>query len=209
MVLAAGFALPPGRLDAQELGLHLVTAASNHREMPSPRGLMLSLAAPVRAGWEGWATLSRISDETFKDGVVCRVATADRIGCTVEAVRTRVSLTGFRGGVARTLDLKGALGARLAGGLSFSQVSARAEGVSGRKAELLTPNGGQIGFFGALLLHWRPLETLPLRLAGRLEIHRVRFSACSHPTVAVYDPFCESGTFREVGLGVWWVPGER
>lgn len=209
MMVVAGSVLASWPLSGQELGVHVAFASSDHREFPSPRGFTISMAAPVRAGWEGWVTLYRVADETLKDGVVCRVALADGLGCEVEPVRTRVSLAGFRGGVARSLQRGDGLGARLASGLSFNQVSARAEGVSGRRAGLLTPNGGQIGLFGALLLLWRPVETLPLRLAGRLEFHRVSFSACAHPTVPVYDPFCEAGTFREVGLGVWWAPGGR
>lgn len=209
LVAVAGLFLSPGSLIGQALGAHVAFATSHHREFPSPRGFTASMAAPVGAGWEGWATLYRLTDETLKDGVVCRVALADGLGCGMEPVRTRVSLTGFRGGVARALELGHGFGVRAASGLSFNQLSARAEGISGRRASLLTPNGGQIGLFGALLAHWRPIGALPLRLAGRLELHHVRFAACAHASVPVYDPFCEAGTFREVGLGVWWVPGGR
>jgi hypothetical protein len=151
--------------------------------------------------WLLQVSFQRVSDGTVKQGVVC-VTYSPRIGCAPEQTRTSASLSGLRGAIVRAVHVGRRL--RLGGGVgvSFNQVDVAATGVSGRRADLLHPTGGQLGVFGSLSLAVAPYPEIPARVLGRMNAHWVDFRACSGEIPPQYDPFCTSGTFRELEVGL-------
>lgn len=192
--------LAPGAV-AQEIGASRVVASSDHVEFPGPSGASVHVLVPLAPGWYARLALNQLSDETAKVGSVC-VNYTPRVGCTLQDTRTETELSGFRGGIMRALSFGEALRVGAGAGLSFNQLDVDARGPSGQQADILAPNGGQIGGFGLLSVTWRPLPGVPLQVNGGLTGHWVRFHSCSGETPPRYDPFCDPGTFRELDLGV-------
>jgi hypothetical protein len=204
------FSLGAVPLRAQELALLFVHASSPNAELRAPSGFALTGAVDVRS-WLLEASFVRYSDETLKPGVVCRVY-SPRIDCDPEEVQTSTSLGGLRLEALRALRLGDPVRLALGAGLSFNSVTATADGVSGRRADLHLPNGGQIGWLGLVSLDVAPLAGLPLRLGGSYGAHWLRFTGCvdpEDPTVSSNVPFCGHERFDEVAVGLTWTLPRR
>lgn len=193
--------LSSSHLKAQEVGTFLTVARSNQLELPSPSGFGASALMELVPGWLVRLSFHRTADDTSKEGIVCRNYSA-RIGCLPEMTETSVTLNGFRGALLRTFESVG--GARLgvgAGG-SFNQINAAATGVSGRVADLLAPNSGQLGFLVLLSGAVTPVPRIPVRVSGTVTGHWVNFRSCSDNDPPQYSPFCGTDRFEEIELGL-------
>ena len=185
----------------RELALFGTVATSAHPEFPSPRGVKLLSAWDFLKHWRFRLSYSRLWDESEKPGLVCRMY-APNIGCTESMTFSRVALSGLRGSLLRTRVLGPGLRVGLGGGLSFNEVNARSVGEDGRKADLLAPNSGHLGYLVLTSIQWILPLPLPLRLSGSLGRHWVVFRTCSGETPPQYDPYCEVGRFLEMDLGL-------
>jgi hypothetical protein len=151
--------------------------------------------------WLLQISFHRLEDETDKLGLVCRTY-SPRIGCAQEETHTEAALSGLRAGLVRMHNLSERLRVGGGAGLSFNHVDAGARALTGMRADLLVPNGGQIGAFGTLSAAVRPVLALPARVLARFNAHWVDFNACSGEDPPQYAPFCSSGTFWEMEMGV-------
>ncbi len=202
-LLAVLLALYPleSPIASQEVGVSMVAAGSRHQELPSPEGLSAFALVELSPDWLVRVSFQRVSDVTVKEGLVC-VSYSPRIGCGPQETRTSTSLSGLRGGILRAFAFGDRLRVGAGGGLSFNQVDTRATGVSGHRADLLHPTGGQLGAFGLLSVAMAPYPAIPVRIVAGLAAHWVDFRACSGETPPQYDPFCTSGAFRELEVGL-------
>lgn len=194
------FAMPAGAA-AQQLGALAVWATSPNAELPHPQGV--GAFAQVDAAGLGFRlSYLRYSDATQKQGVVCQVY-SPRIGCGVEGVDTSARLGGLRVDVLKNLDLGDMVQLGAGGGVSFNSVNSAATGESGRRADLLVPNAGQIGRQATLVLSVAPFRGVPVRLVGSYALHWVRFKGCASAEDATsgYAPFCGTERFREIQVG--------
>lgn len=189
-------------VSAQELGVGYLQTWSRHQELPAPEGALLSVSLPLGWGWSGWLALGRVSERTRRTGQVC-VTYTPRIGCTWREIRTSTVLEGVRGGVLRLFRAFPPFGLGGGGGISFSQVKADEDNLpGGRRSDLLYPTGGQWGVFALFQVSLGPWGSLPLALVGRAGVHRIGFHACKGTDLALYDPYCSPGVFRELEIGV-------
>ena len=209
VLLVAGlFSAGPASLASQqpslfhELGVFAISAHSNHKEIPSPRGF--GGAASWKFGGSFLARLSyhRISDDTRKEGIVCDQY-SQRINCRSEVTETSVTLSGLRGGLLWALPLGDRVRLRAGGGLSFNHVTAESVGrESGLDADLLAPNAGIIGFTALISAAVTPVSAIPVKLTGGFGVHWVNFNTCSGNEPPQYDPFCGMDSLREIELGL-------
>ncbi len=211
VAVALCLAVPTARpVRAQEVALLFVHAASPNAELSAPTGFGLAGTVEVRS-WLLQAAFARYTDETFKPGVVCRVY-SPRIDCGPEEVETSTALGGLRLEVMRAWHPAQALRVGVGGGVSFSALSATADGVSGRRADIHLPNAGQLGVLGLVSVDVAPLPGLPLRLRGSYAAHLVRFRGCvdpEDPTASSNVPFCGDQRFDELSAGMTWVLPRR
>ncbi|MFC1662393.1 hypothetical protein ACFL3S_13235, partial [Gemmatimonadota bacterium] len=124
------------------------------------------------------------------------------IDCQPEMTDTSVTMSGLRGALMRHFDLGGRFRIGAGAGGSFNQIAAEATGVSGRIADLLSPNSGQLGFLVLLSAAVAPVPRIPMRVSGTASGHWVNFRSCSENDPPQYDPFCGTSFFREVELGL-------
>lgn len=196
-VLGSG-AVPVG---AQELGLVAVGATSDNAEFPDPGGFGI-FAQFREADWLFRLSYLRYADETVKSGTVCRVY-SPRIGCRTEEVATSARMGGIRVTVQRALRLGEIFELGVGGGLSFNQLDADARGVAGVRADLHTPNAGQIGYLGSASLAIAPVPSVPVKLVAGVSRHWVDFRGCvsAEDRTSGYAPFCGRDGFTEVLVG--------
>jgi len=185
----------------QEVGVLAVGASSDHVELPGPRGLGIFTQWEVGEDWLARLSLQRSTDRTRKNGIVCQLY-SPRIGCRMEMTETSVTLGGVRGGLLRSVRWGPGVRLALGGGLSFNQVKARGRGEEGGRADLLLPSGGQIGYLGTVSVRVSPFARIPLGVMGSLNAHWLAFNACAAEGSVEYDPFCGTGSFREIELGL-------
>jgi hypothetical protein len=185
----------------QELGVFVVQGASHHVELPSPRGLGIASQWGIGDHWLARLSLQRSRDRSSKRGIVCKLY-SPRIGCGEEMTETSVTLGGVRAGLLRSVRLGPDVRLALGGGLSFNQVKARSWGEEGGRADLLQPTGGQIGYLGLFSVSVSPFARIPLGISGSLNAHWVGFTSCAAEGSEEYDPFCGTGSFREIELGL-------
>ncbi len=193
--------LLPSPALSQELGLFYNGATSNNPEFPRPRGFAAQALMPFNEDWLFRVSFHRMTDDSVKDGMVCRHY-VPHVNCRTEKVRTALSLTGLRLGVHRTLHSGDNLRFGAGTGFSFNSLGGEAVGSSGLEADLLVPNGGQIGAFGFLSLALVPYPRVPITFQAGLNAHWVKFNACSGGTPPQYDPFCTPSTFQEWEMGL-------
>lgn len=194
------FGAPTGAA-AQTLGATAVWASSPNAELPHPQGL--GLYAQVDAAGFGFRlSYLRYSDSTRKLGTVCRVY-SPRIDCGLEDVDTSARLGGLRADILKTFGLGEMVELGLGGGLSFNSLTATSAGDSGRPADLLMPNTGQIGRQATLSLSVTPVPGVPFELVGSYALHWVRFRGCAslEDRTSGYAPFCGTNRFREIQVG--------
>jgi hypothetical protein len=189
-------------LGAQELGLVAVAARSGNAELPDPYGLG-AFAQFRGASWLFRLSLVRYGDDTDKAGTVCQVY-SPRIGCHVEKVSTSARMGGLRLTAMRGLKVRHLLDLGVGGGLSFNQLTAEAKGESGFRADLQTPNTGQIGYLGITSIALTPIPSVPVKLVAGLTGHWVRFRGCAsaEDKTSGYAPFCGWNRFTEVQAGL-------
>ena len=199
--LALALSLVPAGVSSQELGLAFTMGDSNSPEFPSPLGFRAHVHYPAEGSWAVVTSFHRITDETSGINRVC-ASYAPHIRCSMEQTRTSISLAGLRGGGLGRIQFTDRLGARLGAGLSFNMLDAEARGESGLRADLLVPNGGQIGMFGLFALDLEPVPAIPLSVIARVDAHRVFFHTCSAFDPPQYDPFCRPATFWGLDLGL-------
>lgn len=187
---------------AQTLGAQLVRASSPNAELPDPRGFALTGLFPTR-GWLFRIDFVHFTDATQKPGLVCL---APGYGCSPEEVASRVRMAGLHLDLARSIALGWPLSITAGGGVSFSSVRVSAEGVSGRRAFVYSPNDGSLGFLGLLSMEVTPVPDFPLRLLATWEAHWVAFRGCTNPneSTAGYAPFCGTQRFQEAMIGLSW-----
>lgn len=203
VALAASLSLfsTPLGISAQQVGGLAVWATSPNAELPHPQGVG-AFAQFDAAGFGFRLSYLRYSDSTQKQGVVCQVY-SPRIGCGIEGVDTSARLGGLRVDVFKTLDLGEMVQLGAGGGVSFNSVNSTATGDSGRRADLLVPNTGQLGRQATLVLSVAPVAGVPVRLVGSYALHWVRFRGCAslEDRTSGYDPFCGTDRFREIQVG--------
>ena len=192
---------PPSDLASQEVGISFTAAESNLLELPAPLGIEAYAMMEFNPAWNVRVSFRRIADETGKAAQVCRVY-APHIGCRLEDTHTSLSLSGLRVGVMRVFSLGELFRVGAGVGLSFNHLDGEAKGVSGLKADLLLPNGGQLGALGLFSLAFSPYRPIPIRVVGDFDVHWVKFNTCSGASPPQYDPFCTPSSFLELGLGV-------
>lgn len=191
----------PAVAAAQTLGATAVWASSPNAELPHPQGLGV-FAQVDAAGFGFRLSYVRYSDSTRKQGTVCQVY-SPRIECGPEDVETLARLGGLRAVVLKTVSLGGLVEFGAGGGLSFNSLTATSVGDSGRRADLLMPNTGQIGGHATATLSVTPVPGVPLRLVGSYALHWVKFRGCAslEDRTSGYAPFCGTDRFREVQVG--------
>lgn len=207
LVLSILFVLPVSSLHAQEdpllqeMGLQVVGSSSDNQEFPSPRGFELSSRWEFGDRWLFQLSFHRVTDESSKQGVVCKQY-APHIECVEAETHSEVALAGLRGGLQRTVELGEFLRLGVGVGLSFNGVRADNVGEDGRKADLLAPKTGLVGYLGLISADLALGRRLPLHLTGGYTAHWVHFHTCSGFNPPQYDPFCEIARFDEVALGL-------
>jgi len=197
-ILAAG----AGSVGAQDLGIVAVSAASQNAELPDPRGYG-ALVQFRSAPWLFRISYLRYSDETRKDGTVCRVY-SPRIGCRIEGVETSARMGGLRVVAERGVRLGERLEVGLGGGLSFNSLTVDAMGESGLRADLQMPHTGQIGYLGSGSVAVLPVPSVPVRLVAGYTGHWVKFRGCAsaEDRTSGYAPFCGWDRFTELQAGL-------
>lgn len=202
LLLLLGVLLPPfSHLEAQEVGVFFTVASSDQVELPSPSGFGASALMELGPDWLVRLSLHRTSDDTSKEGIVCRNY-SQRIDCLPEMTETSVTMGGLRGALLRTFSVLGWARLGLGAGGSFNQIRAEATGVSGRVADLLSPNSGQLGFLALLSAAVTPVPRIPVRVSGTVSGHWVNFRSCSANDPPQYAPFCGTDRFEEFELGL-------
>jgi hypothetical protein len=196
---APGFVAPA--LGAQELGAFYSFGSSDQVEIPDPTGFGAFAQWEFPGSWLVRVSLHRFAQDTYKEGVVCANYSV-RIDCISEMVDTSVTMGGLRGALMRAFHVGkvARIGAGL--GVSFNQINAEATGETGRRADLLAPNTGQLGFLALLSGALAPLPSIPVRLTGTVTGHWVNFRSCSSNEPPQYAPFCGTDLFKDVELGV-------
>jgi len=190
---------PP--LRAQELGVFTAFATSNNLEFPSPRGYGASGLIELAPSMLIRLSVQRLSDYTEKMGTVC-LSYQPRIGCLPEMTETSITLTGLRAGLVWIVRSGERLRFGVGGGGSFSRVGVESTGVSGRLADFLSKNTGQVGAYGSLSASVAPSSGIPLKVTGGFSSHWVHFHTCSGEDPPQYDPLCKPGWFKEFEVGL-------
>ena len=151
----------------------------------------------------GRLSFQRMHDSTRKDGTVCQVY-SPRIDCGRETVDASVTLSGLRAALLHEVEWGRSLRMAAGVGVSLNAVSAEATGVSGRRADLYVPNGGQVGYLVALVVGVNPVQGVPVGLQAALSSHWVDFGGCVDPAdpTSGYAPFCGVDRFAELEIGV-------
>ncbi|MFC1791021.1 hypothetical protein ACFL0I_00940 [Gemmatimonadota bacterium] len=185
----------------QELGVFAIAGSSNHSELPSPVGVGASTYWSFGGNWMARLSYHRVSDETVKDGTVCRQY-SQRIDCRTESTTTSVAFSGLRGALLGAVHLGDQARIGLGGGFSFNQLHAESVGESGLLADLLAPNTGQIGYLGILSVDVTPFPRVPVKLIGGFTAHWVNFNTCSGEDPPQHDPFCGMEVMRELEVGL-------
>lgn len=193
--------LLPSPTYSQELGIFYTGATSDNPEFPRLRGMAAQALMKFNQDWSFRVSLHRMTHGSVKAGRVCRHY-VPHIGCRTEEVHTSLSLSGLRLAVQRGVYAGDHLRFGAGTGFSFNTLGGETVGVSGLKADLLIPYGGQIGGFGFLNLAVVPYPRIPLTFQAGLNAHWVKFNACSGGDPPQYDPFCTPSTFREWELGL-------
>ena len=185
----------------EDVNLVVVMAGSDNPELQSPMGF------GVRSTWSfGGHFLfrlgyHRVTDESRKVGTVC-MTYAPNISCTQEMTHSEMTLAGVRGGLLRTVVLGNYLRLGLGGGLSFNDLNARRMSEDGRRADLLAPKTGLVGYLALVSAEAIPFPGLPIRLTGDLVNHWIHFHTCSGSNPPQYDPFCKISRMSEVEIGL-------
>lgn len=194
--------LPATPAAGQAVGVSYIAATTDHVELPDPSGPSIHARLPLGSGWHVKLAYYTISNDTEKEGVVC-VNYSQRIGCEPEQTLTSTTLSGFRASLLHSFRLTDLFRIEGAGGASFNHVDAESTGVSsGDRADLLVPNGGQIGILGSISVGITPFPRVPVTLIGGFKAHWVNFTGCSGEEVPQYDPFCDAATVRELQAGI-------
>jgi hypothetical protein len=201
LILSYALILSPPPLASQELGLFFTASSSDHPELPTPVGFGAFALMDLAPGWLVRLSYHRASDETRKEGIVCRNYSA-RIECLPEMVETSVTLGGLRGALVRPFTVGGRVRLGVGIGGSFNQIDAEATGITGRRADLLTTNTGQLGVLGLFTAAVAPIPGAPFRVMGTASAHWVNFRSCSGMDPPQYDPFCGSDSFNELEVGM-------
>ena len=176
-------------------------ADSNNPEFPSPVGFGVRSTWNIRPQWLFRLSYHRITDESHKTGLVCR-SYAPHIICRPTVTDNTVTLVEVRGGLLRTVVLGGHLRLGFGGGLSFNNLSASSKADDGRRADLLAPKTGQVGYLALLSADLIIHPSIPVRLTGGLTNNWIHFHTCSGSNPPQYDPFCELAQIRELELGL-------
>lgn len=195
------FLLLPSPTLSQELGVFYTGATSDNPEFPRTRGIAAQALMEFNQDWSFRVSLHRMTHDSVKDSRVCRHY-VPHIGCRTEEVRTSLSLSGLRLGIQRSLYAGDRVRFGAGTGFSFNTLGGDAVGVSGLNADLLIPNGGQLGGFGFLSLAVVPYPRVPVTFSAGLNAHWVKFNACSGGDPPQYDPFCSPSTFQEWEMGL-------
>jgi len=185
----------------QELGVAYTAAGSENAELPSPTGIKVSSFWSFRRHWVARLSVHRLWDRVEKDGLVC-IHYVPNVSCRTERTETTSTLAGIQGMLLRVVHRGSRDRLGLGGGVSFNQLDAKSIGESGRRADLLAPNTGHLGFLGHLSLALLPLPPVPLAVDVGLTSHWVWFHTCSGETPRQHDPFCKGTWFREVEVGL-------
>jgi hypothetical protein len=208
-VVAICLLATPTAAVAQTLGMTAVRADSPNAELPHPHGW--GLFAQVDAVGFGFRlSYLRYSDSTNGQGTVCRVY-SPRIECGTEGVENSARLGGLRADVLKTISLGEVAQLGVGGGLSFNSLTATSVGESGRPADLLMPNTGQIGRQASATVSLAPIPGVPLRLEGAYSLHWVKFRGCAslEDRTSGYAPFCGTDRFREIQVGASFIVPRR
>ncbi len=187
-------------LGAQEAGPLFILGQADHPELPNPHGWGAFAAVPLAEWAQLRVSYERVSQNSRGEGLVC-TRYAPNLGCAIEATRTESGLGSLRLSLLPTLTLGEFARVGAGGGISFTEVTVRSTGASGRKANLDFPNTGQLGYLALASLTLTPSGALPLRLVGATTAHWINFKNCVSYD-QIYDPFCGTTLFREVSLGV-------
>ena len=198
----AALSLAPAGAASQDLGVVRVVGESSNRELPHAQGFG-AFGQVEAAGFAFRLSYLRYSDSTEKEGVVCQVY-SPRIACGPEMVSTTARLSGLRADVLRFVSVGSAVQIGGGPGVSFNSVSAESRGVSGQRADLQTPNAGQLGYQATAAASFAPIPGIPLKVVGSYALHWVRFVGCADPSdrTSGYAPFCGKDRFQEVRLGL-------
>jgi hypothetical protein len=209
LVLAALMTLSASPVEGQrdalleEVGVQLVAASTGNPEFPSPWGFQISSRWEFGNHWLLRLSFNRTSDESSKPGLVCSIY-APNVNCIQAMTHSQVALAGLRGSVLRTVDLGTSLRLGAGAGMSFNILRADNLGEDGRKADLLSPKTGIVGYLGLLSADLALDRRLPLHLTGGYTAHLLHFHTCSGFEPPQYDPFCDMALFHEAQLGFAW-----
>jgi hypothetical protein len=196
--------LIPCEVHSQQYEATYVSASSENPELATARGGAIEGLFDLGRGWHMFLGFQRIWDNTEKETRVC-AAYAPFISCQIEATRNELQLNGFRAGVVRPFLTTLHLELKAGVGLSFNQPRVKKSRglVSGRRADIYMPTGGQVGGLGLLTLDLTPAPQLGLAFTVGVVGHWVKFDGCSD---IHYDPFCDPTTFREIHVGLAYSP---
>jgi hypothetical protein len=184
----------------QEMGPLFLLGSSNHPELTQFNGFGILLGAEIAEGWAVQVSYQSFAQETQRPGTVC-IIFEPRMGCRDEEVETSTELSGTRVSLQRTFYLGETLRLGVGGGGSFTSVTAKSTGESGRKADLNAPKTGQLGGMALISGRLQFFESIPLALSGTFSNHWVAFKACA-TNPHTYDPYCGVSSFQELALGL-------
>jgi hypothetical protein len=200
MTLATLFSGGISPLASQEAGGFWIRSQSDLAELSEPNGFGGYASVPLAEWLQLRASYDRVSQDSKEEGEVC-FHYAPNWGCGTELVETSTSLGSLRLSLLPTFRLGELLRMEAGGGISFSQISATSMGESGRKANLESPKGGQLGYVALVSMGLTPIRRLPLTLVGTASSHWVGFEHCVSYE-EVYDPFCGTTNFSEITVGL-------